>query len=160
MKGTVFVELLKMAEGAFGEDVVDNVLDKADLDNNGAFTSVGNYPCSELIKIVEAFSEHSGISPEELQRKFGHWMLDRFGEGYPEFFKDKTPRAYARLVLNVDRPRVGLVTMREELIQLWQKSSATKEQLVKQLEDWCRRAELSGIAALQDFSRTLRRYAV
>jgi stearoyl-CoA desaturase (delta-9 desaturase) len=50
--------------------------------------------------------------------------------------------------------------MRQELIQLWQRSSATKEQLVKQLEDWCRRAELSGIAGLQDFSRTLRSYAV
>lgn len=90
MKGTVFVELLKMAEGAFGEDVVDNVLDKADLENDGAYTSVGNYSCSELIKIVDAFSEHSGLSPEVLQRKFGHWMLDHFGENYPEFFKEKT----------------------------------------------------------------------
>ena len=52
-----------------------------------------------------------------------------------------------------------VVTMRQELVQIWQRSSATKEQLVKQLEDWCRRAELSGIAALQDFSRTLRSYA-
>lgn len=89
MKGTVFVELLKMAEGAFGEDVVDEVLDKADLENGGAFTTVGNYPCSELVKIVEAFSEHSGLSQEMLQRKFGHWMLDHFGENYPEFFKEK-----------------------------------------------------------------------
>ncbi|HUU71334.1 MAG TPA: fatty acid desaturase [Burkholderiales bacterium] len=77
----------------------------------------------------------------------------------------------ARFVSDQERARVAklaeqsrtlktVVTMREELVQLWQKSSATKEQLVKQLEDWCRRAELSGIAALQDFSRTLRRYAV
>jgi hypothetical protein len=47
MKGTVFVELLKMAEEAFGEDVVDDVLEKADLETD-AFTAVGNYPCSEL----------------------------------------------------------------------------------------------------------------
>jgi hypothetical protein len=40
MKGTVFVELLKMVEDAFGEDVVNCVLDKADLENDGAYTSV------------------------------------------------------------------------------------------------------------------------
>jgi len=30
--------------------------------------------------------------------------------------------------------------------------------MVKQLEDWCRRAEESGIGALREFSRTLRCY--
>ena len=49
-------------------------------------------------------------------------------------------------------------SMREELTALWQRSSATKEQLVHQLEDWCRRAEASGIDALQEFSMRLRRY--
>lgn len=89
MKGTIFVELVSMAEDAFGEDVVDQVLDKADLVNDGAFTAVGNYPCSELIKIVMAFSEHSGISPEVLQRMFGHWMMNHFVENYGEFFAGK-----------------------------------------------------------------------
>ena len=88
MKGVVFVELLKMAEEAFGEDAVDDVLDKADLEND-AFTAVGNYPCSELVKIVMAFSGHSGLSPEVLQIKFGHWMMDVFLENYPEFFEKK-----------------------------------------------------------------------
>ncbi len=49
--------------------------------------------------------------------------------------------------------------MRDELAQLWQRSTASKEHLVKQLEDWCRRAETSGIEALQQFSRQLRCYA-
>lgn len=89
MKGTIFVELIKMAEDAFGEDTVDDVLDKANLENDGAFTTVGNYPCSELVKIVMAFSEHSGLSPEVLQRKFGHWMMDHFVENYPVFFQGK-----------------------------------------------------------------------
>ena len=50
-------------------------------------------------------------------------------------------------------------TLRQELAVVWQNSTATKEQLVKQLEDWCHRAENSGIAALQEFSRRLRCYA-
>ncbi len=50
-------------------------------------------------------------------------------------------------------------TLRQELTLIWRNSTATKEQLVKQLEDWCHRAENSGIAALQEFSRQLRSYA-
>lgn len=49
--------------------------------------------------------------------------------------------------------------LRQELAAIWQRSTATKEQLVKELEDWCLRAEQSGISALQEFSRGLRCYA-
>ncbi|MFZ4553842.1 MAG: acyl-CoA desaturase [Betaproteobacteria bacterium] len=49
--------------------------------------------------------------------------------------------------------------MREELGQLWARSNATSEQLVQQLNDWCHRAEASGIEALAQFSRRLRCYA-
>jgi stearoyl-CoA desaturase (delta-9 desaturase) len=50
-------------------------------------------------------------------------------------------------------------SMREELEQIWARSSASRDQLVRQLEDWCRRAEASGIDALEQFSRRLRCYA-
>jgi stearoyl-CoA desaturase (delta-9 desaturase) len=50
-------------------------------------------------------------------------------------------------------------TMRQELLEFGAKSTASREQLVQQLEDWCRRAEASGIQALQQFSRQLRCYA-
>jgi stearoyl-CoA desaturase (delta-9 desaturase) len=50
-------------------------------------------------------------------------------------------------------------SMRQELSALWQRSAASKEQLLNQLEDWCRRAEASGIRPLQEFSRQLRAYA-
>jgi len=49
--------------------------------------------------------------------------------------------------------------MRDELSAIWVRSSASREQLVKQLEDWCQRAEASGIAPLREFSMRLRRYA-
>ncbi|HMR71535.1 MAG TPA: transposase, partial [Rubrivivax sp.] len=48
------------------------------------------------------------------------------------------------------------VTMREELRQLWTRTNVSADQLVADLQAWCRRAEESGIAALQEFSRTLR----
>ncbi|HQR51935.1 MAG TPA: fatty acid desaturase [Burkholderiales bacterium] len=49
--------------------------------------------------------------------------------------------------------------MRDELSAIWARSSASREQLVRQLEDWCQRAEASGIAPLREFSMRLRQYA-
>ena len=49
-----------------------------------------------------------------------------------------------------------MITMREELRQLWLNTSHSREQLTADLQAWCRRAEDSGIAALRDFSMRLR----
>jgi stearoyl-CoA desaturase (delta-9 desaturase) len=68
-------------------------------------------------------------------------------------------RAKVDEAISKSRVLATVYTMRQELAALWQRSSASKEQLVRQLEDWCARAETSGIIALQKFSRRLRRYA-
>ncbi|MCG2582756.1 fatty acid desaturase [Massilia sp. TS11] len=49
--------------------------------------------------------------------------------------------------------------MRVELSAIWDRSHATKEELLQQLRDWCARAEASGIRALEEFSLRLRSYA-
>jgi stearoyl-CoA desaturase (delta-9 desaturase) len=49
-----------------------------------------------------------------------------------------------------------MVTMREELRQMWMSTSASREQLATDLQAWCHRAEESGIAALREFSMKLR----
>jgi len=46
-------------------------------------------------------------------------------------------------------------SMRQELSGLWSRSTASTDQLLKQLRDWRERAESSGIAALREFSRRL-----
>ncbi len=49
-----------------------------------------------------------------------------------------------------------MVTMREELRQMWLNTSVSREQLTADLQAWCQRAEESGIAALREFSLKLR----
>jgi stearoyl-CoA desaturase (delta-9 desaturase) len=49
--------------------------------------------------------------------------------------------------------------MRVELGAIWERSHATRDQLLQQLQDWCARAEASGIKSLQEFSMRLRSYA-
>ena len=62
--------------------------------------------------------------------------------------------------LKKSRALATVVAMRQELVALWERSSASKEQLLRQLQDWCRRAEASGVQALVDFSWRLRSYAL
>ncbi len=49
-----------------------------------------------------------------------------------------------------------LVVMREELRSIWTRTNVSAEQLVADLQAWCRRAEESGIASLQEFAVRLR----
>ncbi len=62
--------------------------------------------------------------------------------------------------LKNSRALATAIAMRHELIALWERSSASKEQLLRQLQDWCHRAEASGIVPLVDFSQRLRSYAL
>ncbi len=56
-----------------------------------------------------------------------------------------------------DSPHLAkLVHMREELRALWTRTGVSAEQLVADLQAWCRKAEESGIAALHEFSVKLR----
>ena len=50
-------------------------------------------------------------------------------------------------------------SMGRELVTLWERSTASKEQLVGRLQSWCHRAETSGVGPLVEFSRRLRSYA-
>ena len=49
-----------------------------------------------------------------------------------------------------------MVTMREELRQMWLSTHLSRDQLALDLQAWCHRAEESGIAALREFSLRLR----
>ena len=51
-----------------------------------------------------------------------------------------------------------LVEMRTELLATWNKSSASREQMLSHLQDWVARAEASGIKALQDAALRIRSY--
>ncbi len=76
---------------------------------------------------------------------------------------EKMLRAPERAKLSAVLPKSGtlqtMFAMRAELAAVWGRSSATREQLVNQLQDWCLRAEASGIHTLAEFSQQLRRYA-
>ena len=53
-----------------------------------------------------------------------------------------------------------LYAMRAELTAVWNRTNATREQLVVDLQNWCQKAEASGIQQLQELSIRMRSYAV
>jgi stearoyl-CoA desaturase (delta-9 desaturase) len=52
-----------------------------------------------------------------------------------------------------------IYAMRQELAAVWERSTDSREQLLQRLQDWCRRAEASGIPPLARFSKDLRQFA-
>ena len=50
-----------------------------------------------------------------------------------------------------------IYAMRQDLAALWERSNESREQLLARLQDWCHRAEASGIPPLAQFSLQLKR---
>jgi stearoyl-CoA desaturase (delta-9 desaturase) len=71
--------------------------------------------------------------------------------------------SYARAMRRIGAEQVEALrtmsAMHAELAALWSRSLASREQLLRKLQDWCRRAEASGIQPLVEFSLRLRSYA-
>lgn len=75
--------------------------------------------------------------------------------------KDKelyTPKEKSALELVCKESTVlqKIFNMREELSKLWARSNMTKEELVHSLQEWCQKAEASGIESLRNFALRLK----
>ncbi|MCE2691967.1 MAG: fatty acid desaturase [Rubrivivax sp.] len=85
------------------------------------------------------------------QMRLARQWLHRDADKIPQKIKPELERAVGQ------SPSLAkFMTMREELRQLWTRTNVSAEQLVVDLQAWCKRAEDSGIASLQDFARNLR----
>src|SRR5262245_46815863 len=104
---------------------------------------------AEELGKLKRFAPHDAA----VLRRIRH-SLHRDEQGLPE-----AARATLVEVLAKSKALATAYSMRRELAALWERSSASREQLVHQLQDWCRRAEASGIAPLAEFSIRLRSYA-
>jgi hypothetical protein len=85
MKGLIFSEFLEYVESTYSADMVDDIIDACNLSSGGAYTSVGSYPHEEMVSLVTALSEQSGVSTSELYRCFGRYLFKRLVVGFPHF---------------------------------------------------------------------------
>ena len=86
MKGMVFTEFLDMVELKFSADMVDDIIEDSQLPNGGAYSAVGTYDHAELVQMVEALAQRSGVPVPALVHTFGLHLFGRFHALYPGFF--------------------------------------------------------------------------
>ncbi len=88
-----------------------------------------------------------------------HWKSMNAAKRWLHRDDDKIPQGQKPLLAKAvgDSPLLSkLVAMREELRSLWTRTNVSADQLVADLQAWCKKAEDSGIKSLQEFSLKLR----
>ncbi len=98
MKGVVFNLLEELVRRERGEDGWDSLLAASGVD--GAFTSLGSYADTDLVKLVHAIAADSGMSADETLRWFGRQAMPLLAERYPQFFAPHSSTRAFLLTLN------------------------------------------------------------
>ncbi len=73
---------------------------------------------------------------------------------------DETARRRLQQILAQSQNLRTVYQFRQQLQAVWERTATSQEQLLGSLQEWCHRAEATGIQALEDFSHRLRGYAL
>lgn len=78
--------MVEMIENEFGIEVLDQVIEEAELESKGAYTAVGNYPDSELHSILNVLGKIKGLSAQEILMGFSNCFFHMLTRQYLVFF--------------------------------------------------------------------------
>src|SRR5438445_13110384 len=98
MKGIIFNLVEEVVTTAHGPDAWDAVLTGADLD--GAYTSLGNYPDEDLMRLVAAASAALELPADDVVRAIGKGAIPLLADRFPAFFAPHTSTRDLLLTLN------------------------------------------------------------
>ena len=121
MKGIIFTMLQDMIEETSDIDVWENMLDKANPESGGIYTSVETYPDAELFALIGALSEIKSTPLNDLIKAFGVFSLHYFAKHYSNFFEGLNAKQFLMSVEDVIHvevrklyPQAGLPTFTYE----------------------------------------------
>jgi hypothetical protein len=105
MKGIIFNLLEEVVTAQLGDETWDALLAAAGVD--GAYTSLGSYPDTDLLALVAAASSALGQPPDAIVRWFGVHAIPLLVEKYPALFErhDGT-RAFLLTLNDIIHPEV------------------------------------------------------
>ena len=89
MKGLVFTTFYSHCEETYGSDMLDDIIEDADLPNKGAYTSVGTYPFQEMIALITALVRRTGLPLPLLLENFGQFCFGKWVTYVPSHFANK-----------------------------------------------------------------------
>ena len=94
------------------------------------------------------------MQDEATYKGLKQWLETDVGQ-IPEDWRKRLDEMLAR-----SQNLATFYAMREELTVVWNRTNASREQLIADLQAWCQKAEASGIRQLQDMSVRMRSYAL
>lgn len=105
MKGVVFNLLESVVCQVHGEDVWDDLLDRAGV--SGSYTSLGNYPDAEMSALVGAAANLLSINEQDVLRWFGRAAMPVLAQRYESFFTSHaSTRPFILSLNNIIHPEV------------------------------------------------------
>lgn len=75
MKGIIFTEFMELVEREFGLPVLDQIILQAQPESGCVYTSTGAYPHTELVDLVTALAEKTGVPVNDLLLHFGQALF-------------------------------------------------------------------------------------
>ncbi len=85
MKGAVFIAFNQMVEDQVGIDIWERLLVEVTPESGGIYTSVEDYPDSELFSMVGTLSDIVDVPVPVLVEQFGAYLFDVLNTKYPMF---------------------------------------------------------------------------
>lgn len=148
MKGVVFTQFLEMVEDKFGLDITDDMIEKSKVD--GVYTQAGNYPVADMFAMVQALSDITNISVEDLVFTYGEYLFSILITIYPEPIKrynntfdfisnveNVVHPEVKKLYPDSDLPTFELVSMDEQQMKIIYKSTKPLMDFAKGLMMGC-----------------------
>ncbi len=90
MKGAVFIAFNEMVEEQIGIDTWERLLNEVNPESEGIYTSVEDYPDSELFALVGKLSEIVNIPIPTLVESFGFFLFTILNSKCPHFSEQET----------------------------------------------------------------------
>jgi hypothetical protein len=90
MKGIVFTEFMDMVEDVFSVDILEDIIEKSELPNDGAYTAVGTYDHEEIVRMTANLSQVVDTPVNVLLEVSGKHLFGRFSYRHPSFFEGVT----------------------------------------------------------------------
>jgi stearoyl-CoA desaturase (Delta-9 desaturase) len=136
-----------------GKSVLDNDTLEAVLSNR--YEVMASYA-----KLVNRAYRHELVHGERPRPHRKHFARRARRWFFPQQWSQSGVQRLALPEICAGKPKLRIyLEFRTDLSLIWERSNASRDQLLFQLQDWCRRAEQSGVEALEEFSLRLRQYA-
>jgi stearoyl-CoA desaturase (delta-9 desaturase) len=137
--------------------VIDYARQGVDIDTLKAVAAnrlhvMSHYASDVIRKVYREEKSRADITGARILRR-GRRLLVRH-----RLLLDETSRQRLEAMLAQNQALKVVYDFSQRLQTIWQYKSASQENLIQALQDWCHNAEQTGIEALQEFARTLRAY--